>query len=169
MITLKFSPVKFDNETTIYSIHNVKLILAIIVVIFLVLMLITSLPDFIERNTGISSGWALGAVIGGYFVFFFYFIAKGSAFVSYNDEGSKIIIRTFKIGPFNSKKMSIEIPKNEFHKYSVCKTKLKEELILYVRKETRISQYPPISIVSIPLEQKKALFQALDSFSEVKE
>ena len=109
---------KFDNETTIYSIHNVKLILAIIVVIFLVLMLITSLPEFIERNTGITSGWALGIVIGSYFVFFFYFIAKGSAFFSYNDEGSKIIIRTFKIGPFNSKKISIEIPKNEFHKYS---------------------------------------------------
>lgn len=160
---------KFDNETTIYSIHNFKLILAILVVIYLVLMLITSLPAFIERNTGLSAGWALGIVILGYFVFFFYFILKGSAFVSYNDEGSKIIIRTFKIGPFNSQKLSIEIPKNEFHKYTIEKTRLKEEITLYVRKESRISKYPPISIVSVPLEYKKLLFQTLNSLAEVKE
>lgn len=158
---------KFDNESTIYGIHMVKLILAIIVVIFLVLMLITTLPNFIERNTGITTGWALGIVIGAYFLFFFYFILKGSAFVSYNDEGAKIIIRTFKIGPFNSKKLSLEIPKNEFYKYSVTKQKLKEELHIYTRKGNKISKYPPISIISLTKEQKQQLFETLAALAEV--
>lgn len=160
---------KFDNETTIYSIHNFKLILAIVVLIYIVFMLVTSLPLFIERYTGLSIGWAIGIVVVAYFLFFFYFIFKGSAYFSYNDEGSKIIIRTFKIGPFNSKKISMEIPKNELYKYSVLKKLLKEEMELYIRKGNKISKYPPISIVSIPENQKKKLFQALDSFSEVKE
>lgn len=158
---------KFDNEPTVYGIHMVKLILAIIVVIFLVLMLITTLPDFIERNTGITTGWALGIVIGAYFLFFSYFIIKGSAFVSYNDEGAKIIIRTFKISPFNSKKISLEIPKKEFYKYSVTKQKLKEELHLYIRKGNRISKYPPISIVSLTKEQKQQLLETLSKLAEV--
>lgn len=158
---------KFDNESTIYGIHMVKLILAIIVVIFLVLMLITTLPNFIERNTGITTGWALGIVIGAYFLFFFYFILKGSAFVSYNDEGAKIIIRTFKIGPFNSKKLSLEIPKNEFYKYSVTKQKLKEEIHIYTRKGNKISKYPPISIISLTKEQKQQLFETLAALAEV--
>lgn len=158
---------KFDNESTIYGIHMVKLILAIIVVIFLVLMLITTLPNFIERITGITTGWALGIVIGAYFLFFFYFILKGSAFVSYNDEGAKIIIRTFKIGPFNSKKISLEIPKSEFYKYSVTKQKLKEEIHLYTRKGNKISKYPPISIISLTKEQKQQLFETLATLAEV--
>jgi len=144
-----------------------KLILAFFVLIFILFMLITELPKFIERNTGITNGWALGIVIGAYFLFFFYFILKGSAFVSYNDEGAKIIIRTFKIGPFNSKKLSLEIPKNEFYKYSVTKQKLKEELHLYVRKGNRISKYPPISIVSITKEQKQQLIDTLNKLAEV--
>lgn len=160
---------KLDNESTIYGIHSIKLILAILVLIFLILMLITSLPDFIEQNTGISSGWALSIVIGGYLLFFFYFIAKGSAYFSYNDEGKKIIIRTFKIGILNSKKLSIEIPKNEFYKYTVNKKGLREEIILYVRKEKKILKYPSISIVSVTSDQKDLLFKTLNSLAEVKE
>lgn len=159
---------KFDNEPTIYGIHTVKLILGIVVVIFIVLMLITSLPKFIERNTGLTTEWSIGIVIGLYFLFFIYFIVKGSAYLSYNDEGTKIIIRTFKLGPFNSKKISIEIPKNELHKYSVIKKGIKEELHLYVRKGNKISKYPPISIVSITKAQKELFFKTLDNLVEVK-
>lgn len=160
---------KFDNETTIYSIHNFKLILAIFMVIYIIFMLISSLPTFIERNTGIPSGWAIAIVIVGYFLFFSYFIVKGSAYFAYNDEGAKIIIRTFKVNPFGSKKISIEIPKTDFHKYSVVKKRLKEEIILFVRKGNKISKYPPISIVSVSETQKKLLFETLDNLAEVKE
>lgn len=159
---------KFDNEPTIYGIHMVKLMLGIVVVIFIVLMLITSLPNFIERQIGLSTGWTIGLVIGLYFIFFLYFIIKGSAYISYNDEGTKIIIRTFKIGPFNSKKISLEIPKNEFYKYTVSKQKLKEELHVYIRKGNKISKYPPISIVSITQEQKRLLLDTLNNLAEVK-
>ncbi|MGE0076798.1 MAG: hypothetical protein AB7S48_02965 [Bacteroidales bacterium] len=160
---------KLDNETTIYGLHNVKLILAIFVVIYIVLMLITSLPDFIQRHTGITSGWAIVIVIGCYFLFFFYFILKGSAYFSYNDEGTKMIIRTFKTNPFGSPKISIEIPKNEFYKYDIVKKHLKEELILFVRKGNKISKYPPISIVSVTEEQKELLSKTLDNLSKVKD
>lgn len=166
---LTFTTVKFDNETTIYGIHNIKLVMAIIVVIFIVLMLITSLPEFIERNIGLSMGWALGIVIGGYFLFFTYFILKGTAYVSYNDEGSKIIIRTFKIHPFASQKMSFEIPREEIYRITVEKRFLREELNIYVRKENRISKYPSISVVSIIREQKTTLIQTLRAFAEIKE
>lgn len=158
---------KFDNEPTVYGIHMAKLILAFFVLIFILLMLITELPNFIERNTGITTGWSIGIVLGSYFLFFFYFIIKGSAFVSYNDEGSKMIIRTFKIKPFNSTKISLEIPKNEFYKYSVTKKNLKEELHLYVRKGNKISKYPPISIVSLTKEQKQQLLDTLNKLAEV--
>lgn len=158
---------KLDNESTVYGIHMVKLILAIFVLIFIVLMLITELPTFIERNIGLTTGWTIGIVLGSYFLFFFYFIMKGSAFVSYNDEGAKIIIRTFKIRPFNSKKISLEIPKNELYKYTVTKQKLKEELHLYIRKGNRISKYPPISIVSLTKDQKQSLLETLEKIAEV--
>lgn len=132
-------------------------------------MLVSPLPDFIEKHTGITAGWAIGIVIMAYILFFAYFILKGTAYFSYNDDGAKIIIRTFRINTLGSKKLSIEINKGEFHKYQVNKGRLKEEITLFVRKGTKISKYPPLSIVSLTREQKKALLDTLDKWVETKE
>lgn len=160
---------KFDNEDTIFGIHTVKLLTAIVVVIYLILMFTTNLPAFIENHIKIGRGWAIAIVVLAYFLFYLYFIAKGTAYISYNDEGNRIIIRTFKIKPFNSPKMSFEIAKNELLKYSINKQFLKDELNLYVKKQNQISKYPPISIISITKKQRDMLVKALDGLAELKD
>lgn len=158
---------KFDNQDTVYGIHSLKLVLAIVVVIVIVLMYLTSISDYIESSVGIGQGWVIAILVILYLMFFGYFIWMDSAFVSYNDEGNKLVIRTFKLRPWGGKKISIEIPHSEFFKYEITQKWPKKQLHIYVKKGNKIMKYPPVSIVSLTAVQFQNMENSLKRLSKV--
>jgi len=157
---------KFDNQDTVYGIHSLKLVLAVVVVIVIVLMYLTSIPDYIESSIGISQGWVIAIVVILYLMFFGYFIWMDAAFVSYNDEGNKLVIRTFKLRPWGGKKISMEIPHSEFYKYEITHKWPKKQLHIYVKKGIKIMKYPPVSVVSLTAEQYQKMESSLNQLSK---
>lgn len=158
---------KFNNEPTIYSIHVVKLIFAVLILLVLTLQLTTSFDDFIYRNIGLNQTWTLIILVLLYVLMLLYFELRKTSFFSYNDEGSKLVIRSYKVGLGSSKKLSFEIPKNIVYHYTIEKQKLKENLTIYIKIGTKISKYPSISISSITSTQKEGLIQSLNQYAEI--
>lgn len=160
---------KFDNEDTVNGIHSLRLVMAVIAVIIVFLLWATSLPEFIESVIGLGQDWQILTIVALYALFFAYFIIKGTAYFSYNDEGGRIIIRYFMLRVFNSPKLSIEIEKKHFYKYTIERKGLKTLLHLYVRRGKQISKYPPLSISSLTADRYRMLVDALNRHAEVKE
>jgi hypothetical protein len=158
---------KFDNQDTVYGIHSLKLVLAVVVVVIILLMYLTSIPDFIENQLGISQNWVIAIIVLLYLMFFGYFIWMDAAFVSYNDEGNKLVIRTFKLRPWGGKKISMEIPHSEFYKYEIVSRWPKKQLHIWVKKGNQIMKYPPVSVVSLTAEQFQNMVNSLKQLSKV--
>ena len=157
---------KFNNEQTIYSIHVVKLICAVFILLILTLLLTTSLDEFILRTTGLTQTLTLTILVALYVLLLLYFRLRKTSFFSYNDEGSKIVIRSYRIGAGTSKRLSFEIPKNVIHTYSIDKTRFGENITIYIRIGTKVSKYPSISISTITSAQKEKLKKSLDEYAE---
>lgn len=158
---------KFNNEATIYSIHVVKLICAVIILIVLTLLLTTNLDDFLLRTVGLTQTWTLTILIALYIMLLLYFRLRHTSYFSYNDDGSKIVIHSYLIGAGSSKRKSYEIAKDLIHKYAIEKKRFSEELTIYIRTGTKISKYPAVSISSITQAQKSLLIKSLNSYVEV--
>lgn len=158
---------KFDNQDTVYGIHSLKLVLAVVVIIFIVLMYLSPISSFFESTLGIGQGWIIASLVLLYLIFFAYFIWMDAAFVSYNDEGGKLVIRTFKLRPWGGKKVSMEIPHSEFYKYEMTSKWPKKQLHIYVKKGNKIMKYPPVSIVSLTQEQFSNMLESLNHLSKV--
>ncbi|MDI3526178.1 MAG: hypothetical protein PWR03_361 [Tenuifilum sp.] len=156
---------KVDNQDTVYGIHSLKLVLAVVVIIFIVLLYVTKLSVFFEEKIGVSTGWLIAIIVLLYLLFFAYFIWKGAAYLSYIDDGNKLVIRTFKLAPWGGKKISMEIPFDKFYKYEIVEKWPKKELVLYVKKGNQILRYPPISVSSLTNEQFQQIKKSLDSLS----
>lgn len=157
---------KFDNQDTVYGIHSLKLVMAVVVVIFIIIMLLTSVSEYVESAIGINQNWLIAIVILAYLMFFGYFLWQGAAYVSYNDEESKLVIRTFKLRPWGSKKISMEIPHSELYKYEISAKWPRKELHIYVKKGNKIMKYPPVSVVSLTSKRYSDLVASLDKLTK---
>lgn len=158
---------KINNEQTIYGIHMVKLVSAVLILLIFTLLITTALDDFILRTTGLSQTWVVLIFIALYIVLLLYFRLRNTAYFAYNDDSDKILIKSYRVGIGTSKKVAFEIPKKTFHKYTISKKHLGEELTIYIRTGTKISKYPPVSISSVTHANRDKLIKALDSYSEV--
>jgi hypothetical protein len=103
-------------------------------------------------------------MIAGYLFFYFYHLYIKTSFLFFSDEGSKIIIGFYPLRPLNPVKRSIEIPKNQFYKYAINKTSLREEIIVYMISGAKISKYPPFSLKGLSKQQREKLLHALNQY-----
>lgn len=155
---------KLNNEATIYSIHVIKMVGAVLILLVLTLLLTTSLDEIILQATGISQTWVMVVLVMLYMLLLLYFRLRKTSYFSYNDEGSKLVVKSYRIGASASKKWLYEIPKANFFGYKVDKHGLREELILYIKIGNKLSEYPPVSISAITRAQKDNLLKQLDSY-----
>lgn len=159
---------KFNNEHTIYSIHVVKLLTVIFIMIITTLLITSRLGRWFEDATGLSR-WLIVIVLALlYIALVVYFKMRRTAYFSYNDEGTKIVIKSYLIGK-SSKKALYEINKNSLYKFEIDKAGLREELTLYTRNGTKVSKYPPLSITSITTAERAQLVESLNLFAEIRQ
>jgi hypothetical protein len=155
---------KFDNEKAVFKLHFFKIFLAILIGSVIIVFFTTSFDDRIEELTGITKRAIILVMIAGYLFFYLYHLIIKTSFLFFSDEGSKIIIRFYPLRPLNPAKSSIEIPKNQFYKYAINKTSLREEVILYMISGTKISKYPPFSLKGLSKQQREKLLHALNQY-----
>jgi len=91
-------------------------------------------------------------------------------FISYSDEGEKIIFRYFSAGIAGGKKNSVEIDKRLFTGYSI-ETRilgLIRSITLFTRTSAGAAKYPPVYISALKKAEMEKIERSLKSYLPVK-
>jgi len=155
---------KFDNERTVEKLQALKKLYAIVVLAIIGLFYTTSLDIYTYKYLGLTKQTIAIVLVIAYLLYYLYHLSAKTSFISYTDDGYKIVVRFYAIKPINPKKNSIEIPKNQFYKYTIERTLITEEVTLYQKNGKQISKYPPFSIKGLNKEEKTKLFDSLDLY-----
>ena len=92
---------------------------------------------------------------------------KKPCFVSYSDHGDMLVIRYYPLSLFNSKKHSIEIPKQQFVKYELKPFFFgrHHKIILYQHFRNKVVSYPPISLSALEEEDRSQIIASLQKYN----
>jgi hypothetical protein len=155
---------KIDNENRVVKIQVLKYIYAILILTLLGVLYTTTIEEFTIKYLGLSNPAIMVIFIAAYLAFYFYHLAIKTSYLFFSDEGYKIIIRFYPLRPINPKKSSIEIPKNQFYKFSVIKSFLKEEVIVFQKNGSQVMKYPAFSLKGLSKEERSRLLTALEGY-----
>jgi len=91
---------------------------------------------------------------------------KRPNFVFYSDQGEMLIMRYYPLSLFNSKKHSIEIPKQQFVKYELKPFFFGREhkIVLYQHFRNKVVAYPPISLSALEEEDRTLIIASLQKY-----
>ena len=152
----------FDNSRTVISLR-IKLFIA--TVLFLTYIVLTYVANMIKYPIlGISDTvWTfIFATIYLFVVFLPVFLKY--QFISYSDDGEKIIFRYFSAGIVGGRNNSVEITKKSFSGY---KTEsgffgLIHSIILFQRFKEGVAKYPPVYVTALNRKERARIFRSLD-------
>ena len=139
---------KFDNTNAVIRVQMQKRLLAVVVVTFIAIYFTTNIWRYVEGLIGLPKVGGILFFVSIFLIFYIYHIVAASAFIFYNDEEGKIILRFYQINMFNSSKNSVEIPKSEFEGYSLKSgfMGIRKSITLYRKYQGKTVKYPPASI-----------------------
>lgn len=155
---------KIDNENRVVKIQALKYIYAILIITLLGVLYTTNIEKYIMQYLGLSNVKIMLLSILAYLLFYFYHLIVKTSYTFFSDEGNKITIRFYPLRPINPKKSSIEIPKNQFYKFSIIKSTLKEEVIVFQKNGKQIMKYPPFSLKGLTKDQRANLLKTLEGY-----
>lgn len=103
-------------------------------------------------------------------LFITYMIYRGNLryhFISFSDEGGKIVIRFYRFGGITQKYRSYEIVKSMLYSYEIHYHFFgkRPELVIFQKTSKGIAKYPPIPITALTPEQLSALTQILSMYA----
>ncbi len=153
---------KLDNRKNVYRIWLKKFLATAILTS---LVIVIGFTEFFQTPVlGIDKSWYLIGVVIIYLCLGIYHFLQKLNYVSYSDNGEKIILRYYPIRILNQKKNSIEIPKQSFVSWEIKKFMFGMHEMLYVsgRFKTRIAKYPGISLSAVNSVDRKKLKAALN-------
>jgi hypothetical protein len=155
---------RIDNKRNTYRIWIRRLIMAILFTLLIILMIF--IPWFEDREFWLTEYHVIILIAVIYVVINVMNSMKSPNYISYSDHGEMILFRYYPLNLFNSRKNSIEIPKQQFVKYELKKFYFgrKEKIILYQNFRNRIVSYPPISLSALEEEDKQRLLASLRKY-----
>jgi hypothetical protein len=155
---------KFDNSRTII---NLRIRLFAATVLFLAYIILTYAADMIKYPLlGLSDTiWTL-ILIAIYFFIAFMPMFLNYQFISYSDEGDKIIFRYFSSGLVGGRKNSVEIVKKTFSGYKIDSGYfgLKQSITLFTQFKEGVAKYPPIYISALTREERTKVLTSLNLY-----
>jgi len=133
----------------------------------LIILAIVFLPWFDETKFWLTKYHVAIFISGIYILVNWVNFLKRPYYVSYNDQGEKLVVRFYSISMFTSRKHSIEIPKKQFVKYELKPFFLKSQryLILYQSFREKVVPYPKISLSALEKEDCEKMLQSLEKYS----
>jgi hypothetical protein len=154
----------FDNSRTIISLR-IKLFVA--TVLFLAYIILTYAAGMIKYPLlGLSdTSWTVILLIIYFFIAFLPMFLNYQ-FISYSDDGEKIIFRYFSSGIVGGRKNSVEIVKNTFSGYKIDKRLfgLSQSITLFTNINAGIAKYPPIYISALTSEERTKVIRSLNLY-----
>ncbi len=155
----------FNNSKTIIS-QRIKLFAA--TVLFLAFIILTYVAKIIPFPLlGMNeTAWTL-ILVAVYLLILLYPTLLNYQYVSYSDDGDKIIVRYFFSGILGGRKNSIEIGKKSLSGYRVESQLfgLKQSLTLYQKLKEGVAKYPPVFISALTREEKNKILVSLNKYA----
>ena len=155
----------FNNSRSIIGIR-IRLFTA--TVLFLLYIVLTYIADVIDFPLlGLSEPVWTVILVAIYLLYAFYPMLLNYQFISYSDEGDKIVFRYFTAGIVGGRKNSVEISKSEFAGYRRDKRLfgLIQSVVLFQQLKEGVAQYPPIYISVLTEKERARLLHSLYSFT----
>lgn len=155
---------KLDNEQTVIKIQMQKRILAVLSAVLVALLFFTSFFKILNDLTGLPRYFFVILSISFFLLFYLYHLVVASAFISFSDEESKIVLRYYQLNLFASGKMSYEIPKRDFTGFKIEHEylKMRENLVLSRVYQGSVVRYPPVPITSLTKSERSKLINSLN-------
>jgi len=161
---------KFDNEQTVIKIQMQKRILAVLSAVLIALLFFTTFFKTLNTLTGLPRYFFVILFISFFLLFYLYHLVAASAFISFSDEESKIVLRYYQLNLFSSGKMSYEIPKRDFTGYKVEHKywKMRGNLVLSRVYQGSVVRYPPVPITALTKSERSKLISSLNQHVEIR-
>ncbi len=155
---------KVDNQKNTYRIWIRRLTLTIVFTLAIIILIF--IPWFDKPDLWLSEFHAMIFLAAVYVVISIINTMKIPYFVSYNDHGDMIVMRYYPLSLFNSKKNSIEIPKQQFVKYELKPFFFGryQKIILFQHFRNKVVGYPPISFSALDEEDKSRILASLQKY-----
>lgn len=156
---------KIDNQKNTYRIWLSRLVMT--VVFSLIILAIVFLPWFDETEFWLSKYHVAIFISAIYIIVNWINFLKRPYFVSYNDQGEKIVVRFYPVSMFTNRKNSIEIPKQHFVKYELKPFLFKTQhyLILHQNFRGKAVVYPQISLSALDKEDREKMLESLEKYT----
>lgn len=155
----------FNNSKTIIS-QRIKLFVA--TVLFLAFIVLTYVAKIITYPLlGMSeTTWTL-ILVATYLFILFYPTVLNYQYISYSDDGDKIIVRYFASGIMGGRKNSIEVGKKSLTGYRVDSKffGLIQSLTLFQKLKEGVAKYPPVYISALNRDEKNKILASLNKYA----
>ena len=157
---------KIDNQKTVYRIWLRKLIFTIAFTASVVIVLFLDVFD--QPDSIITKYHLIIAIAVVLIIISLIGILKSPYYFYFDDINDVLVFRYYPIGFFNSKKNSVQIPKQNFVKFKTSKFFLRtqEKLILYQVYRKKVAKYPPISLSALTKQEREALKETLKQYTK---
>jgi len=155
---------KLDNQRNTYRIWLSRLIMTIVFALIIIVLIF--IPWFDNPDAAITKYHIIIVISGIYVLINLINYLKKPYFVSYSDQGEKIVVRYYPVSMFTSRKNSIEIPKQQFVKYELIPFLLKTQhyLILHQNFRGKVAKYPRISLSALDKEDRESMLSSMDKY-----
>jgi len=155
---------KIDNQRNTYRIWLSRLVMTM--VFALIILLIVFLPWFDETKFWLTKYHFAIFISAVYIILNWMNYLKHPYFVSYSDQGERIVVRYYPVSMFTSRKNSIEIPKTQFVKYELKPFLFGTQhyLILHQNFRGKVAGYPRISLSALEKEDREKMILSLDKY-----
>jgi hypothetical protein len=151
----------FDNSKTIVSLRIRLFIQTILLLGYLVMTYFSQVIHF--PLLGMSDTTCTLILVGVYLILAFYPMVLNYQFISYSDEGDKIVFKYFMAGIVGGRKNSVEISKSTFAGYKKEKELLGlvQSIILFQQLPEGVAKYPPVYTSVLTREERLKVLNSL--------
>ncbi|MCA1746440.1 MAG: hypothetical protein LC655_01990 [Bacteroidales bacterium] len=156
---------KIDNQKNIYRIWIRKLLFTILFTASVVAVIF--LKFFDQPESPVTKYHVIIAIASVFIIISVIGVLRNPYYFYFDDTNDVLVFRYYPVGIFNSKKNSVQIPKQQFVKFEITKYFLgmEEKLILYQNYRNKVAKYPPISLSAVDKADKEKLKNTLQRHS----
>jgi len=153
---------KIFNEDYQHKVKFYKLIYFVILSTFIAILYATRVFD--NNFPKIKKDYFLILFIALYIIVNIIRLAMRYSYFYFDDDTPNLTFRFFHLVPFTSKRLAFSIPKRAFYDFKIERKMfgLRQDLILYQKKQSKVIAYPPISLTAVPKKDKQTLYKKLN-------
>ncbi|MEX0983381.1 MAG: hypothetical protein WD577_09945 [Bacteroidales bacterium] len=156
---------KIDNQKNIYRIWLRKMAFTIVFTASIITVMFLKVFDHPESP--ITKYHVIIAISAVFIIISTIGVLRNPYYFYFDDSKDMLVFRYYPVGIFNSKKNSVQIPKQQFVKYEIVKYffGMEEKLILYQNYRNKVAKYPPITLSAVDKADREKLKRALQNYS----